>query len=131
MTTARKALMFGLAIAGTSLLLPSTTEAAPAPGFDFDFGIHGRHGGLRIGIGGSRYRSRGCDKRVYRRHHHRPVHRHHYRAHYERVWVPPVYRSVFVGYDSCGRARYRNVCVRNGYYRRVLRGHRCSCGHYR
>ncbi len=69
----------------------------------------------------------------YRRYgHHGAYHRRHRHVRapiYARVWIAPVYHSVFIGYDHYGRARYRRVLVTAGHYRNVLRGYRCStCG---
>ena len=60
--------------------------------------------------------------------------RHHVHVHvripiYTQVWVPPVYGTVFVGYDRCGVPIYRTVVTCNGYYRSALIGYRCNtCG---
>jgi len=125
----KKATLFGLALAGALLLFPATSQAAP--GFGFEFGFGGRHGGFRASFGGS-HRHHG---RIYRdscrpapvRH----VHAHSWAPYYENAWVPPVSRTVFAGYDHHGYPVYREVCVRAGYHRQVLRGHRCGCGAYR
>ena len=64
--------------------------------------------------------------------HHRQACSHRWAVHYRKVWVPPVYRRVFSGYDHYGCPIYRRVCVRAGYYRKVRAGYRCgSCGIYR
>ncbi len=48
---------------------------------------------------------------------------------YRRVWVDPVYRRVFDGFDHHGRRVYRDVLVKNGYFRQVLAHYRCGrCG---
>ena len=55
-------------------------------------------------------------------------HVHSFRNFAHRVWVPPVYRSVVIGYDRCGAALYDRRLVKAGYYRNVrYRG--CGCGH--
>ena len=41
------------------------------------------------------------------------------RPRYQRIWVPPVTRSVHVGYDRCGNHIHRQVVVRAGYWRTV------------
>ncbi len=35
----------------------------------------------------------------------------------ERVWIAPVYSTVFAGYDACGRPIYRQECTTPGYWR--------------
>ena len=136
----KKALLFTLALGGSLLLVPSTSRAEPD--LRIDWGIRGRLGGISgsfgrggFGLRGShhdhgRYRGSSCRsapvRRVRQTHH-----RHHWVTHYERVWVAPVYRSIFSGYNSCGHPIYRRVCVRSGYYRQVRRGSRCGCGHHR
>jgi len=47
---------------------------------------------------------------------------------YKRVWVEPVYRTVFDGRDAYGRPRYRSVMVKPGHHRTVLSHYRCHCG---
>ena len=48
---------------------------------------------------------------------------------YKKVWVPPVYRNIYVGRDCYGRPVYRRVCVEPGYYQKVPVSRRCSrCG---
>jgi len=58
---------------------------------------------------------------------HRTVHRHHWTSRASRVWVAPTYRTIFSGYDHCGRAIYRKFITRPGYYRTVFTDH-CACG---
>ena len=134
----KKATLFGLSFAGLMLLFPATSEAHDRR-VGIDFGIRGRIGGinlsLRSGRGGSLQGvARGCRNTLHHSYRHRlglpvrSVHRHHWVTRYERVWVPPVYRTVFAGYDACGRPSYRNLCVRAGYYRQAHRGYRCGCG---
>ncbi len=47
---------------------------------------------------------------------------------YKRLWVEPVYGTVFAGRDASGRPRYRSVMVKPGHYRTVLSHYRCHCG---
>jgi len=59
--------------------------------------------------------------------HHRRHHRHHVRHNcscFQRVWVPPVYRTT---YDPCGTRR--TVMIRPGYYKTVRAGHGCAIHH--
>ena len=58
---------------------------------------------------------------------HRVTHRHLWTSRANRIWVSPVYRTVFGGYDHCGRAVYRKILTRAGHYRTVFSDH-CSCG---
>jgi hypothetical protein len=140
----KKTLLFTLALGGSLLLVPSTSHAEPD--LRISWGIGGRHGGVSgsFGRGSLRHggfglrrshhdygRYRGSSRRTVPVRRVRQTHHHHFVAHYERVWVAPVYRSVFSGYNSCGHPIYRNVCVRNGYYRQVRRGSRCGCGQHR
>jgi hypothetical protein len=125
----RRRLLLSAALAASVLGISSSTRADDW-GVSFGFGTRGGH--VRVN---------------YDRHHYRHGHgygRHSYRVHdglslshhvhvrvpfYEQVWVPPVYETVFCGYDRCGRPRYRQVCVRAGFYRSELSGYRCgSCG---
>ena len=131
----KKALLFALTLTGTCLLLPSISHATPD--LRIDFGIHGglarvsgsfRRGGF--GLRRSRY-DHGAARVSCRPTRARHVHRHHWVPRYERVWTPPVYRTIFAGYDVCGNPVYRRVCVRVGHYRQVRRGSRCGCGHHR
>jgi hypothetical protein len=39
-------------------------------------------------------------------------------GHYEKIWVPPVYRTVHE-YLPCGTPSYRQVVVRRGYYKKI------------
>jgi len=59
----------------------------------------------------------------------RPVHVHARTPILKKVWVPPVYRQVLVGYTVTHRPIYRKVLVENGHYNTVVAGYRCSiCG---
>ncbi|MCH2581289.1 MAG: hypothetical protein MK133_08850, partial [Planctomycetes bacterium] len=57
----------------------------------------------------------------------RVVHRHLWTSRASRIWVPPIYRTVFGGYAPCGRAVYRELLTRAGHYRTAFTDH-CSCG---
>jgi hypothetical protein len=87
-------------------------EAARADwGFSWGFGGNG-------GYFSSGYHC--SDRRV--RHRRNRRHRVH-RARHQKIWVEPVYRQVIVGYTECGQPIYNRVCVREGYYRRVVVGY--------
>jgi hypothetical protein len=79
-------------------------------GFGFGYGS----GGVRIG--GGYYRP----ARYYRACNHRPI------PIYQRVWVAPVYETVFSGYDPCGRPIYRRIVSCHGYWQNVVSGYRCG-----
>ena len=130
----RKATLFGLSLVGSMLLLPANSEARDRR-VGLDFGIQGRLGSVGLSLRTGRSRSfpgvaRGCRDTLRHSYRYRlgvparSVHHHHWVTHYERVWVPPTYRTVFSGYNACGHPIYRNICVRAGYYRQVRRGHR-------
>ena len=92
------ALSTAFAFAGPSVLT-STADAASARG-------------CQDPVSGSRIHDRIGRGRVHR-------------CRYERRWVPPVYRTVCVGYDRCGNPIYDRVLVRCGYWTRVRI---CGCG---
>ena len=86
---------------------------------------HARRGpfrnSIRVGLG--------WPTRQHVRHAHRPaVHTCVKTPVYKRVWVEPVYRTVFDGHDARGRPRYRSVMVKRGHHRTVLSHYRCHCG---
>lgn len=56
-----------------------------------------------------------------------PVHVHSFAIVCEQEWVPPVYNTVVVGYDHCGKPVYSQVCVQAGYYR-TAKYQVCGCG---
>jgi hypothetical protein len=56
----------------------------------------------------------------YRACNHRPI------PIYQRVWVAPVYETVFSGYDPCGRPIYRRIVTCHGYWQNVVSGYRCG-----
>lgn len=103
-------------------------------------GVHVGHrgvsGGARVGFdlgrGSVNFGVNFGSHRGHRGHYRRgPGYRHHHRRAvrvrvpvYEKIWVPPVYRTVCHGYDSCGRPIYRQVCIREGYYRTVIKCYR-------
>jgi hypothetical protein len=98
------------------LCFPASASAGRSHwGFGVGFGSHGTHFGFRYEHG---RRHRGHRHRHFRPHRH--VHRHvpvyRPRLHRHRIWVPPVYSSVFVGYDLCGNPLYSRVVVSPGYY---------------
>ena len=124
-----------LALSGVCLLSPSTTYA---DGF-FRFGLSFGSPDFRVSFSRTR-RSRApartvvvapprrtlcTSHRVQRVH--RVAHRHLWTSRARRIWVPPVYRTVFGGYDHCGRAVYRKILTRAGHYRTAFTDH-CSCG---
>ena len=116
----KKIAVFLLLVGGASLgFAPAAGADSFRFGFRIGFGHHGRsyrHHDYRYG---HRLRNYG---------HHRH-HRHHRVPYDGRIWVPPVYRSIVVGYDGCGLPIYRRVHARAGYYHRGIRGYRCSlCG---
>jgi hypothetical protein len=112
--------LFVAAIVLTSLFSFSSTALADGPrgswSFGFGFGSGGAHfgGGFRVGRG---YHGHGRFHRVC---HHRPI------PIYTRVWVAPVYDTVFSGYDHCGRPIYRRVVTCRGYWQNVVSGYRCG-----
>jgi hypothetical protein len=109
-----------IALAGLGLLGWSSEARADHGRWGFSIGVDGIGASFSFG-GGHRHRYHGS----------RHVHRHVCvrQPIYGQVWVEPVYSSCFAGYDACGRARYRTVLVRAGYYSTVVRGYRCGgCG---
>jgi len=125
-----------LSLIAAALLVPSSAFAGGGFRTGFGFGHSSRHGsvhgGLRLGIrrhGHSHHRGRHHRRRV--THHYRSAHHHTWAPYYRQVWVAPVYRSTFWGYDAYRRPIYQRVVVRAGYYHNVLSGHRCACGVYR
>jgi hypothetical protein len=63
-----------------------------------------------------------------------PVYRPRFHTHvcipmYRSVWCPPVYKTVIIKYDECGRPVYETICIRAGYYNSIIYGYRCDCGH--
>jgi hypothetical protein len=125
-----------LALTGACLLFPSMSYA---DGF-FRFGLSFGSPDFRISFSRTRrsstpprrtvvvsppQRTLCTSHRVQRVH--RVAHRHLWAAKPSKVWVPPVYRTVFAGYDHCGRTVYRERLIRPGYYKIVFTDH-CSCG---
>jgi len=111
----RTILFSALVLAGLSIAAPAA-RAEPRVRWGFGFGF-GSGGGYFEGRFGHGHRGRG-----YRGHVHVRV------PIYERIWVDPVYDTVCVGRDRCGRPIYRTVLVRPGCYESVIVGYRCgSC----
>ncbi len=126
----------------------AVTVPARADRLGFQFGVAGGNGYFSVGFDGGhghkhhryenhgRHRPRhyvragfGAPIRQIVRHSHPPV------VHtcakipvYKDIWVEPVYRKAFDGYDACGRPRYRSVVVKPGYYRTVVSHYACHCG---
>lgn len=44
---------------------------------------------------------------------------------YHYIYIPPVYKPVFIGVDERGDCIYERMLVRDGYYRKVFAGYRC------
>ena len=126
-----------IALGGACLLSPSTSYA---DGF-FQFGLSFGNPDFRISFSRSR---RTCApsravvvaparRTLYAPHTyraqrvHRTVHRHLCVSRASRVWVAPVHHTVFAGYNQCGRALYREIITRPGYYRTVFTEH-CAGG---
>ncbi len=122
--------------AGRGGVQVDTRRVSGRAGFNFDrSGISGRArvglnlGRTSLGFGvnfgrGSRDHVRDGSFHGRRRGHHRgrpvrvkvPV--------YEKIWIPPVYRTVLSGYTRCGRPIYDRICVRRGYYKTVIKCYR-------
>lgn len=47
---------------------------------------------------------------------------------YTKIWVDPVYTTVYDGRDKCGRPRYRSVLVTPGFFRNVVSHYAYTCG---
>lgn len=124
-----------LALSGACLLSPSTSHADGRlffglsfgnPDFRVSFSSHRRtFTPSRPIVVTPRVRTTCTPHRVQRVH--RVLHRHLWTARPSRVWVAPVRRAVFCGYEPCGRAVYREITIRPGYYRTVFTEH-CACG---
>jgi len=61
-----------------------------------------------------------------------PVYRPHVHIHvriplYRSIWCAPVYETVIVRYDECGRPVYESICIRAGYYQSIVCGYRYCC----
>ncbi|MFP6738898.1 MAG: hypothetical protein VCD34_09175 [Planctomycetota bacterium] len=124
-----------LALSGAALLSPSTSHADSR----FFFGLSFGNPDFRVSLSNHRrvytpsrpivvaprVRTTCAPHRVQRVH--RVLHRHCWTARPSRVWVAPVHRTVFCGYEPCGRAIYREITIRPGYFRTVFTEH-CSCG---
>ena len=130
-----------LALSGAALLSPSTSHA----GDRFYFGLSFGNPNFRVSLSNHRrvftpsrplvmtprVRTTCAPHRVQRvQRVHRVLHRHCWTARPSRVWVAPVHRTVFSGYEACGRAIYREIIIRPGYFRTVFTEH-CSCGAHR
>ena len=125
-----------LALSAGALLLPSTSHADSR----FYFGLSFGSPDFRVSLSRQRIvhtpprpvvvtprvrTTTFAPQRVQRVH--RVLHRHCWTTRPTLVWVAPVYRRVFCGYEPCGRAIWRNTTIRPGYYRTVFTKH-CSCG---
>jgi hypothetical protein len=109
------------AIVLTSLFTFSSTVLADGWRGGWGFGFGFGSGGVRVG--GGFHGGYGGHYRGHRACRHRPI------PIYTRVWVAPVYETVFSGYDSCGRPIYRRITTCRGYWQNVVTGHRCGvCG---
>ena len=124
-----------LALSGACLLSPSTSHADGRFFFGLSFGnpdfrvsfssLRTIYTPARTVVVTPRARVICTPHRVQRVH--RVLHRHSWTARSSRVWVAPVHRAVFCGYEPCGRAIYREIIIRPGYYRTVFTDH-CTCG---
>ena len=102
-------------------LLGSSSTALADHRWGFNFGVGVGFGGGYFQEGYGSYCHREFPRRFAHVHVRIPV--------YSCVWVPPVYETVFLGYDACGMPMYRTLVRCNGYYRSVVTGYRCqSCG---
>lgn len=118
----RKIALLTLVLGGIALCQPAFADhrhhRGPRVSFGFGFGIDhfgfGLHFGGRSGAAVVRFAP--------------PVHVHRWEPVYVQEWVPPVYQTVFAGYDCHGFPIYRQVQTCGGYYRTVVRGHHCGCG---
>lgn len=138
-----------LLVGAFALTVPAKADHRPRFGLQLGFG----HGGgyIRVGINGGSGHHHGPKRKHQARYEHkRPLRtaipyarpypgRYVSRNHsvhscvrtpvYRRVWVDPVYRRVFDGFDRWGQRVYRGVLVRSGYFRQVLSHYRCGrCG---
>lgn len=86
--------------------------------------------GVGVGFGGGHFQGSYFQGNYHRRALPRQyVHVHARAPVYTQVWVPPVYATVFAGYNQCGAPIYRSVVTCNGYYRTVRSGYHCgTCG---